>query len=170
MQRRFVHRKGSFHCRCRAALGAYYGGLQITLRPEHGSDAELRGCEMCDEKNYCFSFCSPSPVEKRILSLSEGKHFPFHGKCQSRSVCLQKQQDLDCTQQAVAVRKGRKEIANPQERPHPFLEGNTICSVLRGRMERKRGWTSLSSVEKNVPKHELFPLTHSSPFQIFISE
>lgn len=74
MQRRFVHRKGSFHCRCRAALGVYYGGLQITLRPEHGSDAELRGCEMCDEKNYCFSFCSPSPVEKRILSLSEGKN------------------------------------------------------------------------------------------------
>lgn len=67
MQRRFIHRKGSFQCRCRAALGVYYGGLQITLRPEHGSDAELRGCEMCDEKNYCFSFCSPSSVKKEFF-------------------------------------------------------------------------------------------------------
>lgn len=77
---------------------------------------------------------------KKILSLPEEKDFPYHGKCQSRGVCLQKQQDLDTTHQAVAVSKGRKEIGNAQESPHPLLEENPICSVLKGRNKVERTW------------------------------
>lgn len=54
------------------------------------------------------------------------------------SLCLQKQQDLGYTQQTIAVREGRKEIAHPQETPHPSLEVNPICIVLRGRNKMER--------------------------------
>lgn len=41
---------------------------------------------------------------------------------------------------AMAVKEGRKEIANLQESPHPSLEVNPFCTVLRGRNKMERKW------------------------------
>jgi len=95
---------------------------------------------MCGEKKHLLFILFSTINGKKILSLPEGKHFPFHGKCQSKSVCLQKQQNLDCAQRAVAVREGRKKTTHPQERPHPLLEVYPISFVLRGRNRIERKW------------------------------
>lgn len=59
----------------------------------------------------------------------------------------------------MAVREGRKGIANPQERPHPFLEVNPICTVPRGmnKMERKRGLNFSILYEKKCAETLAFP-------------